>query len=524
MRERLIDRIWSRSVVVRRSRGLRRAPSGCDITRARPHLHTGTVHFDGDVVEFAVRRCAPIKADEIVQATFAIDVLDAVPRIVRADDGAPTGQHAQVVGARENDWRSRCEAAVGRENLVGRCRAGLHPPQVEGINGDVRGLQFAPDVLGAGAISEQQAHVRGRTDTEQNLSPDGGVLKNPRDAPDHSGIRFPLPRLAWRMRAQRCHRFVQRRMISRQILVLTVGGENHGSLVAGPEPIDGPVRHGRGGASHASGNQSIVQHDDHQPMRVELIGDDIQRDDARPRRGVGRRLRRFHDRQRDDWSRFPVFQHRKIAGGQARHRLLLLVEDRYIKLNDVDARVECRRSRRGLAREEDDGADAERTDRRKDRAAHEYGQLEITISVLQIRGPRACAVRANRNGRGIPRTGRSSRHTGDLRNYGKMRPIQEETSMLFHVTWRFVNHSEATAKRTLHLLSKWTPGPGHFQAFYGFADGDGGFAIVEAATAADLAKTVAPWTPLLKFDIRAILPVQEAGKINSDAVAWRDAQ
>jgi hypothetical protein len=94
--------------------------------------------------------------------------------------------------------------------------------------------------------------------------------------------------------------------------------------------------------------------------------------------------------------------------------------------------------------------------------------------------------------------------------------------MLFHVTWDFIDSSEAGQKRTLHLFSKWQPGPGKFHAFYGFADGNGGVAIIEAANAADLAKTVAPWTPFLKFTTRVILPVQESSAISSAAASWRD--
>lgn len=95
--------------------------------------------------------------------------------------------------------------------------------------------------------------------------------------------------------------------------------------------------------------------------------------------------------------------------------------------------------------------------------------------------------------------------------------------MLFHVTWQFIDQSEEGQRRSLSLFQKWTPGPGEFKAFYGFADGTGGMALIEAATAADLAKTVAPWTPFLTFTTRAVLPVQERAAIDVEAVAWRDA-
>jgi hypothetical protein len=96
--------------------------------------------------------------------------------------------------------------------------------------------------------------------------------------------------------------------------------------------------------------------------------------------------------------------------------------------------------------------------------------------------------------------------------------------MLFHVTWDFIDLSEAGQKRSLQLFSKWQPAPGQFQAFYDFADGRGGFALIEASSASDLAKTMAPWTPFLQLTARPVVPIRESAEINTAAVAWRDAQ
>ena len=95
--------------------------------------------------------------------------------------------------------------------------------------------------------------------------------------------------------------------------------------------------------------------------------------------------------------------------------------------------------------------------------------------------------------------------------------------MLFHVTWQFHNPSEESQTRTLSLFQKWTPGAGQFQAFYGFVDGTGGVAFIEAANAADLAKTLSPWTADLTFTTQAILPIEETAAINGEGLAWRDA-
>ena len=96
--------------------------------------------------------------------------------------------------------------------------------------------------------------------------------------------------------------------------------------------------------------------------------------------------------------------------------------------------------------------------------------------------------------------------------------------MLFHVTWEFIDSTEAGQKRSLQLFSKWQPGPGKFQGFYGFADGGGGVALVEAASAAELAKTMAVFTPFLKFTTRVTVPIQESAAISMEAAAWRDAR
>ena len=95
--------------------------------------------------------------------------------------------------------------------------------------------------------------------------------------------------------------------------------------------------------------------------------------------------------------------------------------------------------------------------------------------------------------------------------------------MLFHVTWQFHNTTEEKQQRTLSLFQKGTPGPGQFQAFYGFADGTGGVALSEPADAAELARTLAPWTADLTFTTQAILPSQESAAINGEGLAWRDA-
>src|SRR5437763_3850401 len=96
--------------------------------------------------------------------------------------------------------------------------------------------------------------------------------------------------------------------------------------------------------------------------------------------------------------------------------------------------------------------------------------------------------------------------------------------MLFHVSWEFVDTSEEGERRSLSVFAKWQPPAGaEFKGFYGFADGGGGVAIIEADSAATLARTTAPWTPWLRFIATPIVPIEESAGIGGEAVAFRDS-
>ena len=96
--------------------------------------------------------------------------------------------------------------------------------------------------------------------------------------------------------------------------------------------------------------------------------------------------------------------------------------------------------------------------------------------------------------------------------------------MLFHTSWDFIDTTEEGQRRSLAVFSKWQPPAGaEFKGFYGYVGGGGGAAIIEADSAATLAKTIAPWTPWLRFTVHAILPIEEATAINHEAAGFRDA-
>ncbi len=96
--------------------------------------------------------------------------------------------------------------------------------------------------------------------------------------------------------------------------------------------------------------------------------------------------------------------------------------------------------------------------------------------------------------------------------------------MLFHVTWEFVDTSEDGIRRSLEVFSNWQPPAGaEFKGFYGFVDGRGGVALIEADGAASLARTTAPWSPWLRFTMTPIVPIEESSAIAGEAVGFRDS-
>ncbi len=84
--------------------------------------------------------------------------------------------------------------------------------------------------------------------------------------------------------------------------------------------------------------------------------------------------------------------------------------------------------------------------------------------------------------------------------------------------------NEESLRRALALFSKWQPPAGaEFKGFYGNADGRGGVALIEADSAATIARTTAPWTPWLRFSMTPIVPIEESSAIAGEAVAYRDS-
>jgi hypothetical protein len=93
------------------------------------------------------------------------------------------------------------------------------------------------------------------------------------------------------------------------------------------------------------------------------------------------------------------------------------------------------------------------------------------------------------------------------------------------VTWvPKASWNESSDKRTINLFTNWTPPAGfEFKAFYDYADGNGGLAIVEAATAEAIFEALAPWGAFFTFEVRPIIASEKAVPLIQKAIAWRDS-
>jgi hypothetical protein len=97
--------------------------------------------------------------------------------------------------------------------------------------------------------------------------------------------------------------------------------------------------------------------------------------------------------------------------------------------------------------------------------------------------------------------------------------------MLFGVTWaNRGTGSEDFEKRTLKLFTSWRPPAGaEFKAFYDYADGSGGMALIEASSAEALLETMAPWATFFSFTCRPVVASDKGAEIFGRVLGWRDS-
>ena len=93
--------------------------------------------------------------------------------------------------------------------------------------------------------------------------------------------------------------------------------------------------------------------------------------------------------------------------------------------------------------------------------------------------------------------------------------------MLFHVSYTFKGTDEESAIRGLQLFANWTPPAGfEFKSHYAYADGSGGFNVVEAETAVALHKACSVFAPHLDFIITPIVEIEEGVAGSQEAIAY----
>ncbi len=56
-----------------------------------------------------------------------------------------------------------------------------------------------------------------------------------------------------------------------------------------------------------------------------------------------------------------------------------------------------------------------------------------------------------------------------------------------------------------------------------FADNSGGVAIIDADSAATLARATAPFVPWIRFSAKPILPIEESAAIAGEGIAFRES-
>lgn len=95
--------------------------------------------------------------------------------------------------------------------------------------------------------------------------------------------------------------------------------------------------------------------------------------------------------------------------------------------------------------------------------------------------------------------------------------------MLFAVSYTSRgNITEDTAGRSLKLFANWEPPAGYvFKSHYANADGTGGLALVEIASAAAALEVHSTWTPFFEFKTVPLIEIEQAMQIHAKTSSWR---
>ncbi len=80
----------------------------------------------------------------------------------------------------------------------------------------------------------------------------------------------------------------------------------------------------------------------------------------------------------------------------------------------------------------------------------------------------------------------------------------------------------ATLKRSLEVLSKWTPSTTVHQ-FVSRVDGEGGYAVVETDDPAELAKDCAIFTPYVECAVYPVLDIEQGAAVLQAGVDFNES-
>lgn len=98
--------------------------------------------------------------------------------------------------------------------------------------------------------------------------------------------------------------------------------------------------------------------------------------------------------------------------------------------------------------------------------------------------------------------------------------------MKYVVAWtsRDSGTTEADAKRSLSIFSKWNPSAGStFHQFVGRVDGEGGFAVVETDTPTDILRDVSLFAPWFKYEVYPVVDIADVATVGAETIKIRDS-
>jgi hypothetical protein len=83
--------------------------------------------------------------------------------------------------------------------------------------------------------------------------------------------------------------------------------------------------------------------------------------------------------------------------------------------------------------------------------------------------------------------------------------------------------TEADEKRVLQLFKNWKPAAGQEIKGWWITTGNVGVQVSEAATAAVIWESIAPWSVYFDFNVQPAVEIGPAVDLAVKAIAWRDS-